>query len=377
MVNEYRVILHARPAARLPEKTNVVLNFPSDGMSAQIDELTQIANGQAVPVGLVFDMKVSADSLDHAITKANSMADGIASFVTLVTGVGIPLVKPVQCIETTGGKTERDHIQFFDDIPVAEPSRHILDPNALIHIMDRYSKLSDKNVADRVARAGRWYRQGTIKIDLYDRFSSYWIGLEAVNHVLQDALGIVENSERCTTCGYKPMPTMSGVKEFVKRNFDATGELYKSLRRQRVKIMHSTTALGSISDQVQELTPRLGNVLLASIYFLCGVLQPWLYPNEIISNSNPSRMAMVSKVVSESVRDSMTEDGKLPYWTAVHKLDSLRGEDGKMKYTTTTTFTAMIGKGAQFKAHKLRVYGEGEGVVQIDKVVQSDGKRLE
>lgn len=129
-------------------------------MSAQIDELRQIANGQAVPVGLVFDMKVSADSLDHAITKANRMADGIASFVTLVTGVGIPLVKPVQCIETTEGKTERDHIQFFDDIPVAEPSRHILDPNALIHIMDRYSKLSDKNVADRVARAARWQNRG-------------------------------------------------------------------------------------------------------------------------------------------------------------------------------------------------------------------------
>ena len=76
---------------------------------------------------------------------------------------------------------------------------------------------------------------------------------------------------------------------------------------------------------------------------------------EVISNSNPNRVAMVSKVVSESVLDSMTEDGKLPYWTGVHKLDSLRsGEDGKIRSTTTSTFTAVIGKKARFNAGKLR-----------------------
>ena len=138
--------------------------------------------------------------------------------------------------------------------------------------------------------------------------------------------------------------------------------------------MHSTTAMAGISKEVQQLTPRLGNILLASINFLCGVPQPWVYPKEIVSNANPNRMAMVSKVVSESVSDSLTEDGKLPYWTVVHKLDSLlTGEDDKMTSTTTSTSTAVLGKKAQFKAGKLRAYREGGGDFQIDKV-RPDGK---
>ena len=95
---------------------------------------------------------------------------------------------------------------------------------------------------------------------------------------------------------------------------------------------------------------------------------------EVISNSNPNRVAMVSKVVSGSVLDSMTEDGKLRYWTVVHKLDSLRsGEDGKIRSTTTSTFTAVLRKKARFNAGQLRAYRESEGDRRTDKV-QSDKK---
>jgi len=375
MPNRYRVVLHGRPAARLPDKTYIRLNLPSEGgmVSVLINELNQDFNGVNVPVGLIFETELSADTLDQAMTEANKTADGVASFVTLLTGVGIPVIKPVQCMEITEGKTERDHIQFFDDIPVAEASRHVLDPSNLIQIIDKYSSLTDKKVVERVARAVRWYRQGTIKADPFDRFASYWIGLEAVNQALQDSLGVVENAERCETCGYKPASTTLGIKEFIRVNFDDTGKLFTSLRRQRGKIVHSNNPLSEMARDVQELTPSLGNVLFAAINYLCGVPSPWSFPKEILSNSNPARAALVSKVVSEKVEDAMLDDGRFPYWTAVHKLDSLEHKaDEKTTATTTTTFTAIIGKKAKFTAGTLRAYSEGGSEVKIVKATKTD-----
>ncbi len=374
MGNRYRVILHGKPAARLPEKTELRLNFPSEGgamVVVRLSELRQMFNGVEVPVGLVFDTELSADDFDHAITEANRTADGVASFVTLVTGVAIPIVKPMQCVEISGGKTERDHIQFFDDIPVAEASRHVLNPSGLIQVIDKYSGLPDKKVGERVARAITWYRQGTIKVDPFDRFASYWIGLEAVNQSLQDSLGVVENAERCKTCRNKPASTTLGIKEFTNKYFDNTGQLFTSLRKQRGKIVHSNSPPSEMVQNVQELTPSLGNILFAAINYLCGIDPPWTYSKEILTNSVPARAALVSKVVSEKIEDAFLEDGRFPYWTATHRLDSLRSrEDGKTDATTTTTFTAVIGKNAKFSAGELRAYSEGGAPeLKIDKVV--------
>ncbi len=376
MPNRYRVVLHGRPAARLPDKTNIHLNFPSEerGMvTVLINELRQDFNGVDVPVGLIFDTDVSAETMDQAMIEANKTADGVASFVTLVTGVGIPLIKPVQCMEVTEGKTERDHIQFFDDIPVAEASRHVLDPTSFINVFEKYSNLADKEVTERVARAVRWYRQGTIKADPFDRFASYWIGLEAVNQALQDSLGVVERSERCKTCGYKPVSTTLGIKEFTRVNFDDSGKLFTSLRRQRGKIVHSNNPLSAMVGDVQELTPSLGKILFAAINYLCGIPPPWTFPKEILTNSNPARAALVSKVVSEKAEDAFLDDGKFPYWTAVHKLESLEHRsDEKTTATTTTTFTAVIGKNARFTTGKLRAYGEGESEVKVTKASKTE-----
>ncbi len=325
-----------------------------------------------------FDVKLPANTVDEAIRVAGRTADGVASFITLVTGVGIPVIRPAKIMETTDGKTERDFMQFFDDIPTGQASRDVVDPHQLIEAIDKFGRIADKKVQDRVARAVRWYRQGTIHIDPFDRFSSYWIGMEALNKALQDSLkpkdtysvNLDEDSKS------RDAETMSGAKEFIIRYFDGTGKLFKELRDYRVKIMHSTTNLQGLSSGVASLTPRLGDILTSTIYYLCAIPSPWKTNTTIISNALPLRAALEAKVLSDKAEDAYPEDSKLPHFEATHQLDQVRsGSEKRTEATVTSRFTVKMGPKAKISASALRLYGEGQGTLKVNSTSVESGQR--
>ena len=109
-------------------------------------------------------------------------------------------------------------------------------------------ELTDLQIAERVARAVRWYRLGTGTTDIFDRFNAYWIGLESLNKPLQEALEVDDDPTTCPHCQqpFISTPTVSGIRHFISRYFADEPKLYKRMRDLRISIMHSKTGLDNL-----------------------------------------------------------------------------------------------------------------------------------
>jgi hypothetical protein len=373
----YRVISRAKPATAFSRPGGqLILRFPTvdHGLeTVTIRELVEKAGSETVPVGLEFRAEVQAGSIDEGIGRGVGLADGVASFITLATGVGMPKVEPVLCYEITQGKSQREFLQYFDDVIVVNPSRKVLAPELLIDRIDRFYKVPDAIVSERIARAVRWYRWGTGTADQFDRFVAYWLGLESLNKPLQERLGVGDDPTKCPECGneWVPTPTVSGIREFVGRFFAEDKRLYQRMHALRISVMHSKATLDSLSAEVAELTPISGNALLAAILYLISIDPPWDFPTQTITNASPFRIAVVTKLLCEKVEDAMLEQED-PHFRAEHTLLNLslnREAGGKLVLTVTSRLTAVIGPKAQFdRNYSWRVYGEGKGELAIQNV---------
>jgi hypothetical protein len=349
-MNSYRVRLEARPGVRLPEKTDVKLNMGEERgsmVSVWIKEILEGKEGARIPVGLTFDVTLEATSSQEAVDHAKMTAGGIASFVTLVTGVGLSTLEAKKCFEITQGKTEREYLQFYSELPAGKLSRGVIDPQKLISGIDMYLAIGDQKYRARVARASVWFRKGVLSVDSVDRFSSFWVGLEALNKILQETMCVEDASE-----------TMSGAKAFITKYYDTTGKMFRNLRDYRVKILHSTTNLQDIATDVSNLAPALGSVLFGAIQFICGVQPPWSYPKEMLSNAEPLRMVFSGIITAEKPEDACPEGSDYPEIQVIHNLDAVSRPEDKITTTTTTTYKFLIGK-AVIKPIGYKVYGEG------------------
>ena len=93
----YTVVLHAKPATRLREQ-RIQFVFPGTEDNLQpvtITGLNEKAGEKSVPVCLELRVQVYAADINDALHNASSLADSVASFITVATGVGTPVVKPV------------------------------------------------------------------------------------------------------------------------------------------------------------------------------------------------------------------------------------------------------------------------------------------
>lgn len=59
----------------------------------------------------------------------------------------------VKCFEITPGKSEREYLQFYSDLPAGKLSRGIVDPQKLILGIDKYLAIAEPRYRARVARA--------------------------------------------------------------------------------------------------------------------------------------------------------------------------------------------------------------------------------
>jgi len=352
------------------------LRFPTPGRGLEtvlIKELTEKAGDAMVPVGLEFRAEVQAVSIDEAIVRGVGLADGVVSFITLVTGVGNPKVEPTLCYETTEGKSEREFLQYFDDVMIVNPSRKVVSPELLIDRIDRFYKVSEAAVSERITRAVRWYRWGTGTADPFDRFVAYWIGLESLNKPLQERLGVGDDPTKCPKCGnlWVSTATVSGIREFVARFFPKERRLYQRIHSLRNNVIHSKTPLDSLSTEAAELSPKTGEVLVAAVLYLLTIDPPWDFPKETFTNAFPFRVAVMTKLLCEKIEDAMSgqED---PHFRAEHTLLNFtldREAGGKIVFSVTSRLTAVIGPKAKFdRNYTWRIYGEGKGNLAIDKV---------
>jgi len=356
----FRTVLHSKPAVSLPENMQqLILNYPQmHNSTIAITQISENIQGQKIPVGLEFRVKLDATGLQDAIQSATTLADGVASFMAMVTGIGIPIPKPMICYEISETTKEHEFMQMFDDIALNDPSRKRLSPDKLLQKITAFHKLPDPIASGRVARAIRWYRLGTGTVDAFEKFNAYWIGLEALNPLLQTKLGVDDDKVTCGECGHKwTIPTVSGIREFCARHIDDGANLYRRIHGLRIKIMHSREELTSLGAEASSLGPLTGNVLLGAVDYLLGMEKPWTSHAEVLTNAIPFRLTVDGRLLAEKLEDVFPD----PHFEAAHSVAKVdRSPDGKTTVTMTSILTPVLGSGARVNVSGVGLYGEGK-----------------
>lgn len=271
-MKEFKILFSLKPAVRLaPKLANVNLNFeePKRSKKVVISKIEEELAGRKIQSGLQLTVFLQAENLKEAINEAKSFVDGIVSFITLVTGVGLGIPSENLAYEITPKVEERDFVQIFHNPFQISISRRRLDHQLFIKMMDHFMKL-DSKTKQRVARAIRWYRMGVMTSDVFDRFNCFWIGLEALNPILQRKFSVEDDPVKCPNCGHEwiATPTVSGIRVFVQSKISEGKKLYRRIHKLRVDIIHSKHELGALHKEALELAPRTAEVLFRAIGYI-------------------------------------------------------------------------------------------------------------
>ena len=182
---------------------------------------------------------------------------------------------------------------------------------------------------------------GILTFDIFDKFSCFWTGLEALNPVLQKKIGTCNEAKRikCDNCGHEwsiSSPAISGIRCLLKDKMQ-NPKLYQRLRSFRVNLMHSTIELGKIAAEAGELTPKLAEILFRGICFALD-FEDWnSLPYKETLESVPIRLELQGKLIG-NYSGNLGFDGKDPYLEPSHNLVDLKvEEDGSFSFKNASS----------------------------------------
>lgn len=374
------VTLSVKPAVRLPKNMGTLeLNFqePSGLKKVLITKIEEESAGTQIQTGLRFRVFLEAENAKNAVNSAKGLADGIVSFMVMLTGRGMDIPREDIAYELTKDVQERDFLQVFYDVPVKLPSRRQLDPQSLISLMDRHMKLQGP-FSEHVTRAIRWYRLGATVTDIFDQFNCFWIGLESLNPILQQKLSVKDDPATCPECGHKwtATPTVSGIRVFIQEKMREGKILYKNIHRLRIDIMHSTKRLWDLQELVSIYTPKTGETLFRAICYLLGFEDWETVTHGPILREFPMRGELQGSLVGGEP-SSLGPDGQDPHFELHHEVKELTlREDGSTTFKGTTSLKPSLGSGVTIKPREIRFYGDTEtsGAILSKTLTSADGK---
>ena len=376
------IIFSTKPAVRLPRNVGTLeLNFPEpDGLKkVLITKIEEESVGTMIQTGLRFRVFLNAESIKDAVDSAKSLTDGIVSFMTMITGRGMEIPREEIAYELTPDVQERDFLQVFHDVPIRKPSRRQVDPQKLIDFIDRQLKLKTP-FAEHIARAVRWYRLGAMVTDIFDQFNCFWIGLEALNPLLQQKLSIKDDRTLCPKCKHQwiATPTVSGIRVFVQEKLKEGKDLYRNVRQLRIDIMHSTKELGRLRDLASTYSPKTGEVLFKAICYLSGFEDWETMTHGTILREFPMRGELQGSLIGGDP-SSLGPDDQDPHFELHHQIKESRlGENGSVSYTIETSLTANLNADVKFKPREIRFYGDSEttGAITSKTLHKANGKEM-
>jgi len=339
---------------------NLVFEEPKQSKKVVISKIEGEVAGRKIQSGLQLTVFLQAENLREAINEAKGLVDGIVSFITLVTGVGLDIPSENLAYEITPEVEERDFVQIFHDPFNISISRRKLDHQLLIKMMDHSMKL-DSKTKQRVARAMRWYRMGVMTPDVFDRFNCFWIGLEALNPLLQRKFSIQDDPIRCPKCGHEwvTTPTVSGIRTFVQDYLPKGKELYRKIHGLRIDIMHSRRELKAPHKKAVELAPITAEVLFRAISYILG-LKGWKrITHRDILEKVPMRIELEATLVGGEP-NSLGPEGKDPFFEPAHTVFTPKIIGNKITFKGTSSFTARLNPKVKWRPREVRFYGDPE-----------------
>lgn len=361
-LKKYTVLFSIKPAVRLEPKLGTIeLNFEEKEYPKKvvISRIEEKISGSKIQSGLQLRVFVFAKNIEGAIKEAKSFADGIASAITLASGVGLDVPSESVAYEITPNVSERDFVQVFYDPFRITVSRRTLNHDLLIQILDHFMK-SESDITERIGRSIRWYRMGAFTPDVFDRFNCFWIGLEALNPILQKMFNVKDDKTRCPKCEYEwvSTPTVSGIRLFVQKKVPEGKKLYKRFRELRINLMHCKERFERLHAEATELTPKIGEVLFRAICYILEIEQWETATYNGLLLKVPIRLELEAMLINGET-EALGPDGKDPFFELTYVAAPKVSNDG-MTFTGKPEFTARLNPKVKWRPREVRFYGDPE-----------------
>lgn len=379
-MKNFVVTFTLKPAVRIsPLLQNIDFTFNEFNGTRRVimHPIKEKIGEQTVQTGLFLRVFLDANNVQEAKEWAKGFVDGIIGLITLVTGVGLQIPTENLAYEITPNVEKREFLQIFIDPAKIQISRRTLDHTLLMKIIEQIYK-QESSAYHSIARAMRWYRMGTLTFDIFDKYSCFWIGLEALNPILQQKLSVKDDLTTCPNpqCRHKwvSSPTISGIRVFIKEKLHSPSQLYQRFRNLRIDLMHAKCELGKIQNDAIELTPKLAETLFRAILFLLDIEDWQRLPYKEILESIPIRMEIEGKLLGGEPQ-SLGTDRRDPYLEPIHNVTSIKFlEDGSMTFEGTSNFNARIEPFKTFQLSEIRMYGDKEikGAIKNTEVKKRD-----
>lgn len=249
----YRVVMHVEPAIAIGQAMKDVVS----DIEIEIEELDH--SEMKTPRGLRLVLTLKSDTAENAISRARGIPNRILSLFAFLRRVSLPETLPVKCYDVTSGRQEGLFIQYDYDVPMDKVSVRRIDRKDLRTSFRSISKLEEDN-RNRVFRAFHWYSLALRSRDVFDIFTSLWIGLETINPLVRDYYGLAVEHSQCTNCGHKTAPTLNGIRKLL-RESSGEGNIWARARKLRVGTMHGFRAFWKLIPEARKLVPILRDAL--------------------------------------------------------------------------------------------------------------------
>jgi len=372
-VKKFVVNLVLKPAVRIePGKLDLTFIGTRRKTRLVVSKIEQTTQRGRFQTGLHMRVFIEAENVMQAREETKSFVDGITSFITLVTGVGLQTPKEELAYEITPKVEKREFIQIFNDPLDVQVSRRTLNHKLFNDLLDRALKL-DSLSHSRVARAVQWYRMGASTFNIFDKFNCFWIGLESLNLLLQKKLSVENDPIKCSRCGHEwvSLPTISGIRTFIKTSLNDHTKLYQRIRRLRINIMHSRYGLDKLLKEAEDLTPKTAEILFRAICFILELEEWKTISHTPILAQVPMRIEVEGHLVGGEP-NSLGLNGEDPRLQIKQKpLLQKVSKDWSVSFDAEFDLIARVNPSVILQMQETRFYGDAEthaGMAEIERI---------
>jgi hypothetical protein len=190
-MNRYSLRYHSRTLASLAGRKaqqvsplkQWVFDFTKEKLRVALSDSVKNAGGINLHTGLNMIADIEADSVESARATSKNIIETLLNFITLTTLTYCDSARQIGLIKI--GDVEpypfEQYAYPFDEQELFG-SLNIIDELLFRVVLEAFDKSSHQG---RTMRSLAWFRKGTGEDNGPDKFTSYWIGMEVLRHILR------------------------------------------------------------------------------------------------------------------------------------------------------------------------------------------------
>ncbi len=218
--------------------------------------------------GIYADTYVFAEDIIKAENDAKLIVETLISLIDYTTSSSSSAGLLEIIYDATNKFVKREFKKVFY-IPVEERSVSTIDQDFLKNILEGFFT---EKLPPQIARSISFLRKAQLETDGINKFVFLWTGLEALNVLLMDQFGILEDQRVfiCPDCGKKGAIISVGIEKIFTEHLGIKKGDFTKIRRNRGNFIHGGSLTTKFINEMKSHNPILREALISAI----GLLLP-------------------------------------------------------------------------------------------------------